>query len=84
MTDQPLAEQMYVILEPNQPEQFLTVTELQAKLETLLAQRQDNLPQDLKQIASIPAQAQRLIDTSCDLDLGPNLYLQWYAVRLEK
>ncbi|AFY60889.1 chlororespiratory reduction protein 7 [Synechococcus sp. PCC 6312] len=78
------ADEFFVILEPNQPEQFLTVQELQAKLETLLAQRQDNLPQDLKNIPTITAQAQRLIDTSCDLDIGPNQYLQWYAVRLEK
>ncbi|MDS3861843.1 chlororespiratory reduction protein 7 [Thermosynechococcaceae cyanobacterium BACA0444] len=78
------ANEFFVILEPNQPEQFLTVQELQAKLEALLAQRQDNLPQDLKNIPTITAQAQRLIDTSCDLDIGPNQYLQWYAVRLEK
>ncbi len=77
-------EQVYVILEPNQPEQFLTASELQAKLETLLAARQDRLPPDLKNIPTIAAQAQRLLDTSCDLDIGPNQYLQWYAVRLEK
>jgi hypothetical protein len=25
-----------------------------------------------------------LLDTSCNLDVGPGEYLQWYAVRLEK
>jgi hypothetical protein len=33
---------------------------------------------------SIAKQAQYLLDTSCELDLGPGKYLEWYAVRLEK
>ncbi|HEY9750064.1 MAG TPA: chlororespiratory reduction protein 7 [Allocoleopsis sp.] len=74
----------FVVLEANQPEQFFTAAELLTKLETLLAQRQDDLPQDLQKISSIPAQAQYLLDTSCELDMGPGNFLQWYAVRLEK
>ena len=74
----------FVVLETNQPEQFLTAAELLSKLEAVLVQRQDTLPQDLQKISSIPAQAQYLLDTSCELDMGPGNFLQWYAVRLEK
>jgi len=74
----------FVVLEANQPEQFLTAAELLSKLEAVLVQRQDTLPQDLQKISSIPDQAQYLLDTSCELDMGPGNFLQWYAVRLEK
>ncbi|MBD2186479.1 MULTISPECIES: chlororespiratory reduction protein 7 [Aerosakkonema] len=74
----------FVVLEPNQPEQFLTPSELLEKLKQILAQRQDNLPRDLQKFTSLESQAQYLLDTSCDLDVGPGQYLQWYAVRLEK
>ncbi len=74
----------FVVLEPNQSEQFLTPAELLDKLKNLLMQRQENLPQDLKKFTSVDAQAQYLMDTSCEFDLNPGQYLQWYAVRLEK
>ncbi len=74
----------FVVLEPNQSEQFLTPAELLDKLKNLLMQRQENLPQDLKKFTSVDAQAQYLMDTSCEFDLNPGEYLQWYAVRLEK
>ncbi len=74
----------FVVLEPNQPEQFLTTSELLEKLKGILAQRQQDLPQELQKFPSVAAQAQHLIDTSCEFDLGPGQYLQWYAVRLEK
>ena len=74
----------FVVLEPNQSEQFLTPAELLDKLKNLLMQRQENLPQDLKKFTSVDAQAQYLMDTSCEFDLRPGQYLQWYAVRLEK
>lgn len=77
-------EDGFVVLEPNQPEQFLTAIELQKKLEEILAERQDDLPRELKQFATLEAQAQHLLDTACDLDVGPGKFLQWYAVRLEK
>jgi hypothetical protein len=75
---------MYVVLEPNQPEQFLTVDELTAKLAALLQRHQADLPRDLQGIATVEGQIQRLLDTSCDLELKPGEFLQWYAVRLEK
>lgn len=77
-------QEMFVLLEPNQPEQFLTVAELLERLKAVLAQQQDDLPTDLRQLPSVEAQAQRLLDTTCELDTGPGQFLQWYAVRLEK
>jgi hypothetical protein len=77
-------EDAFVVLEPNQPEQFLTPEELREKLKAILATRQDDLPRDLQKFASVEEQAQYLMETSCDLDVGPGQYLQWYVVRLEK
>ncbi|MCL1473398.1 chlororespiratory reduction protein 7 [Argonema antarcticum] len=74
----------FVVLEPNQPEQFLTHKELLEKLKGILAHQQDNLPPDLQKFTSLESQAQYLLDTFCELDVGPGKYLQWYAVRLEK
>ncbi|NEQ23028.1 MAG: chlororespiratory reduction protein 7 [Microcoleus sp. SIO2G3] len=77
-------EDAFVVLEPNQPEQFLTPEELLEKLKAILATRQDDLPRDLQKFDSVEEQAQYLMETSCDLDVGPGQYLQWYVVRLEK
>ena len=77
-------EDAFVVLEPNQPEQFLTPEELREKLKAILATRQDDLPRDLQKFASVEEQAQSLMETSCELDVGPGEYLQWYVVRLEK
>lgn len=74
----------FVVLETNQPEQFLTPAALLEKLKSILATRQDDLPRDLQKFTDLEAQAQYLLDTSCELDVGPGEYLQWYAVRLEK
>lgn len=77
-------EDMYVVLETNQPEQFVTAAELIAKLESVLSTQQAHLPQDLQAIPTIPEQAKHLVSTACELDLGPGEFLQWYVVRLEK
>ena len=78
-------EDDFVVLETNQPEQFLTSSELLEKLKQTLKQLQEeDLPHDLKKIDSHEARAEYLLNTSCELDLGPGQYLQWYAVRLEK
>jgi Protein CHLORORESPIRATORY REDUCTION 7 len=74
----------FVVLEPNQQEQFLTANELLEKLRMVLAQEQQQLPQELQNFSSVEEQANYLIDTSCELILSPGEYLQWYAVRLEK
>lgn len=77
-------QDVFVILEPNQPEQFLTAAELLEKLKGILVDKQQDLPHELQKFSSIEAQAQYLLDTSCEFDLAPGQYLQWYAVRLEK
>jgi hypothetical protein len=72
----------YVVLEPSQPERILSASDtlkwLQGWLESL-----DALPQDLQSQPSVTAAAQRLLDTACDLQVGPGLSLQWFAVRLD-
>lgn len=77
-------EDAFVVLETNQPEQILTSLELLEKLKAILATRQDDLPRDLQKFKDLEQQAQYLMDTSCELDVGPGEYLQWYVVRLEK
>ncbi|WP_017653530.1 chlororespiratory reduction protein 7 [Fortiea contorta] len=75
----------FVVLETNQPEQFMTAFELLEKLKIALQKLSfSELPPDLQKFATVEAQAKYLIDTSCELDIGPGQYLQWYAVRLEK
>ena len=77
-------ENNFVVLEPNQPEQFLTAAELLEKLKLILAKRQDDVPRELQKFTSVEAQAKYLLETYCELDVGPGNFLQWYAVRLEK
>jgi hypothetical protein len=77
-------EDHFVVLETNQPEQFLTAAEMLEKLRSILAQRQEGLPPDLQKFSTVAEQAQHLIDTACDLEMEAGQYLQWYAVRLEK
>jgi hypothetical protein len=78
-------EEHFVVLETNQPERFLTKSELQQMLQGILEKMQpQELPRDLQKFDSVVAQCQYLIDTSCELDVGVGEYLQWYAVRLEK
>jgi Protein CHLORORESPIRATORY REDUCTION 7 len=74
----------YVLLETNRPEQILTPAEMFAKLQSVVIKFADDLPIDVRQISGTDAQVQYLLDTSCELDLVPGEYLQWYAVRLEK
>lgn len=74
----------FVVLEPNQPERFFTAAELLEKLREILVHRQEDLPRELQKFASVEQQAQYLLDTSCEFDVGPGQYLQWYVVRLEK
>jgi hypothetical protein len=77
-------EDAYVVLEPNQPEQFLTSAELLEKLKSVLNDRQDELPPDLQRFTDLDSRAKYLMETSCELDVGPEGFLQWYVVRLEK
>lgn len=77
-------EDAYVVLETNQPEQILMPAELLEKLKAILATRQDDLPRDVQKFTLVEEQAQYLMETSCELDVGPGEYLQWYVIRLEK
>jgi Protein of unknown function (DUF3571). len=77
-------EDTFVVLETNQPEQFLTAAELLEKLKVVLASGQEDLSPDVQKFSSVEAQAKYLIDTYCELDVGPGKFLHWYAVRLEK
>lgn len=74
----------FVVLETNQPEQFLSAVELLSKLKWVLQNLPGPIPPDLQKFTTLEAQAQHLLDTACELDLGSDQYLQWYAVRLEK
>lgn len=74
----------YVVLEPNQPEQFLAAAELLEKLKAILADRQEELPIDLRRYDQLDQQARYLMETACEFDVGPGQYLQWFVVRLEK
>ena len=64
-------EDAFVVLESNQPEQFLTPPELLEKLKGILATRQDDLPRELQKFSTLESQAQYLLDTYCEFDLGP-------------
>ncbi|MEA5533278.1 chlororespiratory reduction protein 7 [Crocosphaera sp. XPORK-15E] len=77
-------EDGFVVLEPDQPEQFLTAEELLEKLKAILLTRQDDLPRELQKISAVEAQARYLMVNFCDLDVGPDSYLQWYVIRLQK
>jgi hypothetical protein len=74
----------FVVLEPPCSEQFLTAAELQEKLKLVLLAQQDVLPRDLQRFSTVDEQVQYLMETACELDMGPGQFLQWYVVRLEK
>lgn len=77
-------EEAYVVLEPTQEEQLLTPEEWLEKLTTVLKTQQDDLPRDLQKFSTVEEQAKHLMETSCEFDVAPGQYLQWYVVRLEK
>jgi hypothetical protein len=72
-------EEHFVVLETNKPEEILTAAELSKKLRSILTSRED-----FQQTGSIDDQIRHLLDTTCELDMAPGEYLQWYAIRLEK
>lgn len=77
-------EDAYVVLESDQPEQFMTAEELKAKLMNLLLLEEVIIPRELEQFDTVESQAQHLLDNYFELDIGADKYLQWYVVRLEK
>jgi len=77
-------EEMFVILETDQEEQFLTPEELLDKLKIVLQNYPEELPRELQKFSNLEEKATYLRDNFCELDIGENNYLQWYVVRLEK
>lgn len=77
-------EDWFVVLETDQPEQFLTPEELLAKLKERILSYQDNLPRELTKFTSVEEQARHLMENFCEFDVGAGEYLQWYVTRLEK
>ena len=71
----------YLVMEPCKNEQFLTSEETIQWLEKWL-KRMDKLPEDLHKQVSTRAAAERLLDTSCDLEIRPGFKLEWFAIRL--
>jgi hypothetical protein len=73
----------YVVLEPAAAaERILTAAETRLWLMEQLG-RLDHPPADLADLAGPAAQAERLLDTACELELEPGRTVQWFAVRLE-
>ena len=72
----------YVVLEPAGAEQIMTAEEtldwLERQLEGL-----SRAPADLADLGDSRVQAQRLLETACELELEPGRAVQWFAVRLE-
>ena len=77
-------EEMFVVLETDQEEQFLTPEELFNKLKIVLQNYPEELPRELQKFSNLEEKATYLRDNFCELDIGKNGYLQWYVVRLEK
>jgi hypothetical protein len=77
-------EDGYVVLESDQPEQFMNAAELKTKLAHFLQQSDVIIPRELEQFVSPELQAQHLLDNYFELDISADQYLQWYVVRLEK
>jgi hypothetical protein len=74
----------YVLLIPGLPEQFLSSEELQEFLVRLLQEHPHLVDADLARYPTPQAQAQRLIDTTCELEVSPGETVQWHPVRLSK
>jgi hypothetical protein len=72
----------YVVLEPGGVERILSAAETLQWLERQLAAMAAP-PADLQELTAVRLQAERLLDTACELELEPGLRVQWFAVRLE-
>jgi hypothetical protein len=72
----------YVVLEPAGEERILTAAETLTWLEHQLRSLAEP-PADLAGLPGAAAQAERLLETACQLELEPGRTVQWFAVRLE-
>ena len=71
-----------MVLEPAGGERILTAAETLAWLAAQLTAL-EQVPADLAGLASPLEQAQRLLETACELELAPGLSIQWFAVRID-
>jgi hypothetical protein len=72
----------YVVLEPTSGERILSAVETLEWLEQQLATMAAP-PADLEGLPEPRLQAERLLETACQLELEPGRSVQWFAVRLE-
>ncbi len=72
----------FVILEPGKDEMILSAVETQEWLVKWL-KKIDELPKDLMTIGSVHKMAERLIETSCRLEVEPGYNIQWFAIRID-
>jgi hypothetical protein len=72
----------YVVLEPGAGERILSAADTRTWLAGQLEALAD-LPADLARIPGAEAQAERLLETACELELAPGRTILWFAVRLE-
>lgn len=81
----PLLREMdyYVVLEPGGEETILSAQETRLWLAGHLSGL-PSPPADLAHLIEVEAQADRLLETACELELAPGLAIQWFAVRLER
>ncbi len=77
-------EDGYVVLEADNPEEFMTPEELQDKLKNILGSGKVTIPRELTKFASMEEKAKYLMENYFELDVGEDNFLQWYVVRLEK
>lgn len=73
----------YVVLEPGGEEAILTAEETRRWLARHLTSL-SSPPADLAHFPDREAQAERLLETACELELEPGSAIQWFAVRLER
>ena len=71
----------YLVMEPCKSEQFLTAEETIQWIEEWL-KTMKKLPEDLQNQVSTRSAAERLLDTSCDLEIKPGFKVEWFAIRL--
>jgi hypothetical protein len=76
----------FVLLEPDQEEEFVTQADLKEKLRPYLENWPGkSLPDDLASFDSIDEALDYLIGTACELQLGAGQgTVQWFEVRLEQ
>lgn len=71
-----------MVLEPGGRERILSAADTLDWLADQLAALPEP-PADLRDQGDLRQQAERLLDTACELELEPGRAVQWFAVRLE-